>query len=823
MNGNIVRSPPIDSTDAFSKKKGNSAPPETELAKAETEHELDNPIHLYYTQSASTQLSESSHEQVWSTSLDDKMDSFAVSQPTRMPSSMESPDISARVLTSNGEPKVQPLTDTRKSGPELSWRSVRVEGSQLPFSLSGESGLGLTQIFEDTAPNNSTKRYVTIRESQELRRQMTDARNGEIDSFDSFDSPPPNGTKNPQSKSDSKFATLRMPAKRIVHHLENNHLNTVDADGPDVSQLQVPASIGKSNLASADLHLPSSQIRIEDEPHDVHGDTLYDNLTSAEYSDAVQRTPLHDKGLDLVNDSAGAGAQKAPLLPYNKKSQREKSQREKSTSGSIPNFPNERRSSSPIAATSNTILPHGVASSSPPRDHKRRKIERHQIIDDSQPANFTHPVSETNDNFSSDEVFDATKSSHISNSEVAQSQNPIVNPHRVFARFNDEFHPGTVLRPSMRDKFLVVKFEDDQDFDIPEHLVFRLDLHPGDVLRGPPVNDKKTRFTVHSLETHNQISKSTCIRGYDMIKGQVKGCEGFVYVPVSLIYLKSGMLTPFVQRRYVYKSALEVPSPTQEQAQGEMPHAPTKLLSNIFSGALFSLSLGLKNSKQKDNLSQMIIAHGGTVLDDGLHELFRFEADEDGCFRGYSLHRKMETFTFACIIANRHSESVKYLQALAMRLPCLATKFISDSIKAGGFMNWEPYMLAAGESEWLGDNIKSMVVPPFVHKSLKVRWSADNSDKLLHERRILFISPDKGKNVGDMHLFLLLFLGATVMIVDSESPAFGLTPSKKWDMAYCPNMDQRLPVLGIPIKRRKWLIQSLILGRIIDINLGVDL
>ncbi|RDA88247.1 hypothetical protein CP532_0323, partial [Ophiocordyceps camponoti-leonardi (nom. inval.)] len=155
---------------------------------------------------------------------------------------------------------------------------------------------------------------------------------------------------------------------------------------------------------------------------------------------------------------------------------------------------------------------------------------------------------------------------------------------------------------------------------------------------------------------------------------------------------------------------------------------PGKRRSGIFENMVFVLST---SDKQRKKMEAQIVRAGGSILDDGFQPLFSHDDDDDddddedededdkdedgnGNNKGQDRLRPVRpNCGFAALIAESHSRKAKFMQALALGLPCLAQQWVTACVAKGAVTDWEPYLLAAGSSAVLGNAIRSRVLTPF--------------------------------------------------------------------------------------------------------------
>ncbi|EFX03041.1 DNA damage repair protein [Grosmannia clavigera kw1407] len=148
----------------------------------------------------------------------------------------------------------------------------------------------------------------------------------------------------------------------------------------------------------------------------------------------------------------------------------------------------------------------------------------------------------------------------------------------------------------------------------------------------------------------------------------------------------------------------------------------------IFEGMVFAISFQSQRpdesaenceerTRQAQTLRRKIEEAGGRVLQDGFDELFKVRpvmtatptAETTG--EDLQLVASAADTGFTALIADGHSRKAKYMQALALGLPCLAVRWATTCLERGRVVDWAPYLLCAGPSVFLGDAIRSRAMP----------------------------------------------------------------------------------------------------------------
>ncbi|KAI7254368.1 hypothetical protein KC335_g14484, partial [Hortaea werneckii] len=218
----------------------------------------------------------------------------------------------------------------------------------------------------------------------------------------------------------------------------------------------------------------------------------------------------------------------------------------------------------------------------------------------------------------------------------------------------------------------------------------------------------------------------------------------------------------------------------------------------IFSGMAFAISFG-SNEAEKSEVTRLIRRNGGMILEMGFDELFEIpDLDGDGndaapMRRSASKNKKpVEDDTevmddddggeglkpllrlkpqyhdlgFAALIADKHSRRAKYMQALALNLPTLSARWVTDSLASASCsaaatphepstnrrqdppssaplpLPWPTYLLAAGESAYLSGAIRSRLLQPtYPASTARLREIIAHRPLLLQGDGVLIVAP----------------------------------------------------------------------------------
>jgi len=265
---------------------------------------------------------------------------------------------------------------------------------------------------------------------------------------------------------------------------------------------------------------------------------------------------------------------------------------------------------------------------------------------------------------------------------------------------------------------------------VPRHGVCSLDLRPGDDVKIDRDGFPRTAFTILGFEplatNVNAGASITDIYGHVQVKVVPKQRKSLVnkrvtikeeIVPISSLYIELSTWNRISKRPFVYTSALAtndsdlVSTPPNRPVTPGTPSSRSRhsvrsssvLPQNrtgMFSGMAFALSF---DDTTRDRVATLVLENGGSILSESFAELF----DND-------LHLKSDfsSVGFTAFLTNRHARTKKYMQALALGLPCLHGKWIEACVQDSGHINhWQDYLLPAGESVELAGAVRSRILP----------------------------------------------------------------------------------------------------------------
>ena len=257
------------------------------------------------------------------------------------------------------------------------------------------------------------------------------------------------------------------------------------------------------------------------------------------------------------------------------------------------------------------------------------------------------------------------------------------------------------------------------------------------------------------------------------LKQASKGKEEEQEVAIAEIYLTISMWTPFKGELYEHpmESVNGITAGSELSSRPETPATPTNMLrrrqkqsarismnqslsgmprpalrseSNIFAGLVFAFT-AIADPETRRETEGLIIKHGGKLLqgDQGFEALFDVppptklptspgstsspapatssvastpastptSASSKFAIDRFALKRSCDGAVAAVLLSDNYSRNAKFFQALALGLPCLAVRWIKDCVSRRELVSWPPYLLASGESAYLGGAVCSRALP----------------------------------------------------------------------------------------------------------------
>ncbi|GAM83928.1 hypothetical protein ANO11243_019180 [Dothideomycetidae sp. 11243] len=411
--------------------------------------------------------------------------------------------------------------------------------------------------------------------------------------------------------------------------------------------------------------------------------------------------------------------------------------------------------------------------------------------------------------------------------------------NRVFALFNGSvngYYPATCLSITRTGVSLRynVRFDDGTCTSLERHHVCAMDLRRGDVVKVDRPNMRNHMYLIDGFVDADeaQMEAETAmpdIHGHRFVKVRLKRSDSSknprvaaataaidrpVTIQVGWIYVTQSMWVKFNTRSYDHPQdvsrhetpSVDVSAPATPSSRarrqalllGQLPSAESVTSSrsaegSVFANMAFAVSYSSNDSDaQRDRLVSLIQSQSGRVLRDGLQELFE-PFGKSGNNDQLQLKPDLGGLGFVALIADSHSRTQKYIQALALSLPALHFKWIEDSVRTGHALPWSRYLLPAGESRHLFDAIRSRTIPIYDPLKSSLSTILSKRERLLPSEGVLLLSEQTTKksksDKRQLYAFLSLAMGAAHVKLTNSIPEakFLLDRERdKWKWIHCP-------------------------------------
>lgn len=488
----------------------------------------------------------------------------------------------------------------------------------------------------------------------------------------------------------------------------------------------------------------------------------------------------------------------------------------------------------------------------------------------------------------------------------------ILAPNRVFAYFNGNFtayYPATCIGViGGNEPRLKVRFDDGTVDTISQSMVKRLELRKGDLIKVDASGSRTTTYVVQGLSDQCYLSAAqgpvalstpggTSSSGTDVYGNATvlatakKRQSGDAYevdeMPISIsitsIYLTQGMWTNFKDRLYNFASDISPPF-SRLQTPSETASASTSSSSRdrrpkisgtgnprssltmsmpgrgLFKNMVFAVT-NILHQVDRDRTTRLVLSNGGHMLAEGFNELFTIPelelisaskpSPKKSSTSNFGLTQAGQRTGFACLIADKHCRKAKYIEALALGIPCLATRWVQDCVTARRVLPWEAYLLSSGESSFLGGAVRSRMLPAYSPTDIALPTIVENRPKLLAGESVLLVMSKTEEEIMRNHPLFTHALGASRVsrVTSLEAAAKVVTKAyvngEPWDWLYSHDNEKQAEKVifgsnsGGRKRKRVWesemerdgatrkrktrvvgnefVVQSLILGRLVDL------
>lgn len=394
------------------------------------------------------------------------------------------------------------------------------------------------------------------------------------------------------------------------------------------------------------------------------------------------------------------------------------------------------------------------------------------------------------------------------------SSEAMVAPNMIFACFNGKtraYYPALCLgRVSTDTNRFLIQWEGYDPDELDEYGVRSLDLRLGDQVKVNMEGFPKVSYVIRGFKDKiiqdsvpDRSSTITDIYGFQTLLVAPKqrkslpaevSTETVKEIPVSSVYLDNNMWRQMKDRVYQYKPFIQagqspgISTPTNRSStpcsppsrnrrggtvQAPLPastSSPALLSECLFANMAFAISY--EDSSRKTIVADLIQSNGGLVLQESFLDLL--EADS------LQLKEQFSELSFTALLTERHSRKEKYMQALALGLPCLSGRWIEASVSSNKPVDWITYLLPAGESAELDGATRSrtLSLDPDL-KGTTIKNMISSRPKIFADSRVMIVM-GKGKAEAKRkpYLFLIRALGAGKIELEPDLPSAKATVKK---------------------------------------------
>ncbi|ORY19198.1 hypothetical protein BCR34DRAFT_503561 [Clohesyomyces aquaticus] len=332
--------------------------------------------------------------------------------------------------------------------------------------------------------------------------------------------------------------------------------------------------------------------------------------------------------------------------------------------------------------------------------------------------------------------------------------------------------------------YVVVGFKDKIDIETAEEY---------------PLTDRHGYLTVLLEAKQRESLPSTAVVSSEIIP-----------VPLATVYLTSQLLNKFKDRTFTFTpaispsdSASRVATPSNTTDRQGTPsksrrgtigpsflkdgiHRAGSVTSSVKLGSVFTnMAFAItttQESTDRDSIVNMITSNGGHILTDGFQELFEnidssssspdqlasplqsakasvVSTSDSLPLDDLVIKSTYRTLGFVSLISDSHSRRTKHIQALALNLPCLHHRWLSDSTAASKPLPFAKYLLPAGVSTYLGPGIvRSRTMDLYDPAGADADFAARiaSRDLLLRKQSVLLVMGRKKEDIERKKPYLFL-------------------------------------------------------------------
>ncbi|WBW73971.1 BRCT and tudor domain DNA checkpoint protein Crb2 [Schizosaccharomyces osmophilus] len=410
--------------------------------------------------------------------------------------------------------------------------------------------------------------------------------------------------------------------------------------------------------------------------------------------------------------------------------------------------------------------------------------------------------------------------------------------NRVLAFFKGYpafYYPATVLSQTTSSASGIpqfkIQFDDSTTSTVNVNQLKRFELKEGDIVRSTALKLNHIVLRTYNSSSENISNTLTDVFGNDTVLLRIEKKDE-VAVPMSTIYLIPSQIRKFKDRDFQQVPELKPDTDTNslpssisrkrlsgsynvnDDVEKANQSSTQSTNASIFQTCVFVFTgLNTVHDNERSLLINLVKNNGGAVLDEGFSTLCcNYYNGKGKILFPLKPHKRSQSWKYAFVISDTHSRKVKYLEALALNLPCVHPRFITICLEKQKIVDHSPFLLAAGYSRRL-NTILSQRVRSFPGFTLYDQLQ-DNSGPL-SDKRILFLLPNINFSRNGLasdeysqrvlaHMFQALALGAEVEYKNSLTKL-----NSHWDVIVSDTENEDLD-MKVPIVDFEWIIECVI-------------
>ncbi|KAF2746152.1 hypothetical protein M011DRAFT_469008 [Sporormia fimetaria CBS 119925] len=461
-------------------------------------------------------------------------------------------------------------------------------------------------------------------------------------------------------------------------------------------------------------------------------------------------------------------------------------------------------------------------------------------------ADRTHEVEVVSSVQDSTEVQVPEFTVSVANDRGEEPTGDVVAASRVFAFWPGQgqgYYPATCMGSAGAGK-VEVRYDEGSEHTLDLPQVKSLELRIGDQVKVDQKGMKKHLYTVVGFKDKidgniaEEYPLVDCY-GYQTVVLEAKQRASLpataaaepprtVSAPITKIYFTAQLLPKFQDRPF--QSIPPARSPSVASTRVATPGAATSFVDSpaasrrvkgssllketfrassafssfqgpagdIFANMAFAISLQNDTSEQtaKQSIQRAIASQGGNIVNE-FQDLFDdievWAADKalehpirSTPSAGIALRPGNQELGFVALITDMHSRKIKYMQALALNIPCLHHRWVSDSIAAGRALPFRKYLLPAGVSKFLDPYgvVRSRDMPSYDPANASFLNMVEQRPTLLKDQSVLLVIRNTKKDADRKRPYMLLTVAQNPAILGhcyELSDARELVGKGDWD------------------------------------------